>query len=162
MSKAFGIGFGVAALVIIALIWSGFEKTKGNHLAPSGWISNVRVQKIADEETLMVIDFGLINDSDVQMVAATIDPSFTARDGKEIHGTLFASADLPKTFEFYPALGPMTHPPLPLRGAIDGHKTVNLMLGVEFDVPVDVVENRKEVKLNIEDVTGPSVEMTSR
>jgi hypothetical protein len=56
----------------------------------------------------------------------------------------------------------MLHPPLPLRGAIDGHKTVNLMVGVEFDIPGNVVENRKGVTLRIEDITGPFVELTAK
>jgi hypothetical protein len=162
VSKAFGIGFALAALVIIALIWGGFIETKGNHLAPGGFISNVRVQAIADEMTLMIIDFRLINDADVQMTAARIDPSITTHGGQDIHGTLFASGDMKKTFSFYPALGPLLHPPLPLRGTIDGHKTVDLMVGVEFDVPARVVESRKGVTLRIEDPTGPFVELTSK
>jgi hypothetical protein len=162
VNKAFGIGFAVAVLVIIGFVWAGFVKTKGNHLAPTGWISNVRVQSLQPEETLMVIDFGLINDADVQMVCSTIDPWIVTRDGRELHGSLFASDDMAKTFSFYPALGPMLYPPLPLRGTIDGHKTVKLMVGVEFDVPAAVVENRKSTTLRIEDITGPSVELTAR
>jgi hypothetical protein len=162
VSKVFGIGFGVAALLIAAFIWAGFVNTKGNHLVPTGWISNVRVQSLQPEETLMVIDFGLINNSDVQMVASTIDPWIVTRAGKELHGSLFASADMAKTFSFYPSLGPMLYPPLPLRGTIDGHKTVKLMVGVEFDVPAEVVQTRKSTTLRIEDITGPSVELTAR
>jgi len=162
VSKAFGIGFAVAALVIIVLVWRGFEDTKGNHLVPTGFISNVRVQAIQDEETLMVIDFRLINDADVQMTAARIDPWITTHGGQDIHGTLFAGADMPKTFQFYPALGPLLHPSLPLRGTIDGHQSKDLMIGVEFDVPARVVEGRKAVTLHIEDPTGPFVELTSK
>lgn len=162
MSKAFGIGFGVAALIIVVFIWAGFVNTKGNHLAPTGWISNVRVQALQPEETLMIIDFGLINDADVQMTVSQVDPWITTRSGQDIHGSLFAGADMAKTFSFYPALGPMIYPPLPPRATIDGHKTVKLMVGVEFDVPAQAVENRKSVTLRIEDITGPFVELTSR
>ena len=162
MSKAFVIGFGAAALLIVILIWGGFVGTKGNHLAPTGWISNVRVQGLTDDETLMVIDFGLINDADVQMTVSKIDPWITTRDGQELHGSLFAGADMEKTFAFYPALGPMIHKPLPPRATIDGHKTVNQMVGVEFDVPARVLETRKGVTLRIEDVTGPFVELTAK
>jgi hypothetical protein len=162
VSKAFGIGLGVAALLIVVYIWALYVNTKVNHLAAAGWIANVRVQSLQPEETLMVIDFGLVNDSDVQLVAATIDPWIVTRDGKELHGSLFASDDMAKTFSFYPSLGPMLYPPLPLRGAIDGHKTVKLMVGVEFDVPAEVVETRKSTTLRIEDVSGPSVELTAR
>jgi hypothetical protein len=162
LTKAFGIGFGVAALIIVAFIWVGFANTKGNHLEPTGWISNVRVQSLADKETLVVIDFGLINDADVQMTVSRVDPWITTRDGRDIHGTLFAGADMAKTFSFYPALGPMLYPPLPPRAAIDGHKTVKVMAGLEFDVPVGVVENRKSVTVRIEDITGPFVELTAK
>jgi hypothetical protein len=162
VSKAFGIGFGVAALVIAIVLWVGFSNTKGNHLDPTGFISDVRVQGLTPEETLMVIDFGLFNDADVQMICAKIDPWITTRGGQDIHGTLFAGADMAKTFAYYPQLGPMLHPPLPLRGTIDGHKKVNLMVGVEFDVPAEVVESRKGVTLHIEDITGPFVELTAK
>lgn len=162
MSKAFGIGFGAAALIIIVFIWAGFVNTKGNHLVPAGWISNVRVQALQPEETLMVIDFGLINDADVQMVVSKIDPWIVTRTGQQLHGTLFAGDDMAKTFSFYPALGPMLNPPLPLRSTIDGHKKVIRMVGVEFDVPAEVVETRKSTTLRIEDITGPFVELTAR
>jgi hypothetical protein len=162
VGKAFGIGLGVAGLLIAVYVWALYVNTKVNHLAASGWIVNVRVQSLQPEETLMVIDFGLVNDSDTQLVTAAIDPSIVTRDGKELHGSLFASDDMAKTFSFYPSLGPMLYPPLPLRGAIDGHKTVKLMVGVEFDVPAEVVETRKSTTLRIEDVSGPSVELTAR
>ncbi len=162
MSKGFGIGFGVAVLVILVLVWFGFVNTKGNHLVPTGFISNVRVQPLADELTLMVIDFGLLNDADVQMVVAKIDPWITTRGGQDIHGTLYAGADMAKTFAFYPTLGPILHPPMLTRATIDGHKTVNDMVGVEFDVPARVVEARKSVTLRIEDITGPFVELTAK
>src|SRR5665213_68723 len=105
----------------------------------------------------MVIDFGLINDGELQMVVSKIDPWIVTGTGQELHGTPFASDDMAKTFSFYPALGPMLYPPLPLRGTLDGHKKMNLMVGVEFDVPADVIETRKSTTLRIEDVTGPFV-----
>lgn len=162
MTKGFAIGFGAAAVLIVIFIYAGFVNTKGNHLAPTGWISNVRVQGLTEDETLMIIDFGLINDADVQMTVAKIDPWITTRDGQDIHGSLFAGADMEKTFQFYPALGPILHPPMPPRATIDGHTRVTDMVGVEFDVPARVVETRKGVTLHIEDITGPFVELTAK
>jgi hypothetical protein len=162
VTKGFVIGFGAALVVIMIFVWGGLVKTKGNHLEPTGWISNVRVQGLTENETLMVIDFGLINDADVQMTVARVDPWITTRDGQDIHGTLFAGADMEKTFKFYPALGPILHPPLPPRATIDGHKRINQMVAIEFDVPARVVESRKGVTLHIEDITGPFVELTAK
>jgi len=156
------IGFSAAAFVILLLVWFGFIQTKGNHLAPTGWISNVRTQPLADDLTLMVIDFGLLNDSDQQMVAGTIDPWITTHGGNDIHGSLYAAADMEKTFAFYPKLGPRMNQSLLLRGTIDGHQTVNRMVAVEFDVPLRVVDSRRSVTLRIADITGPEVELEGK
>ena len=162
MSKTFGIGFGAAVLVIIALVWGGFIFTKGNHLSPDGFISNVRAQQLTPDLIMLVIDFGIVNDSDQQMVIRSIDPWITTADGREIHGTPYASADMAKTAKFYPSLGPMLHPVLTARATIDGHKTVNHMIGAGFDVTADDFANRKGIFLKIEDITGPTVEMKSK
>ena len=162
MSKTFGIAFGGAVLAIIVLVWGGFIFTKGNHLAPEGFISNVRAQQLTPELIMLVIDYGIVNDSDMQMVVRSIDPWITTADGREIHGTPYASADMAKTEKFYPDLGPLIHPVLTLRGTIDGHKTLNFMVGAGFDATAADFANRKGVTLRIEDITGPVVEMTSK
>ncbi len=160
MNKSFTIGFAAAVLAIILVIWFGFIQTKGNHLAPTGWIASVRTQSLSDDLTMMVIDFGVLNDSDQQMVVGTIDPWITTPGGNNIHGSLYSASDMPKTFAFYPKLGPQLNQPLLLRGTIDPHKTVNRMVAVEFDVPLRVVTSRRDMTLRLADITGPEVEMT--
>jgi hypothetical protein len=161
VSKPFGIAFGAAVLVIIGLVWSGFIATKGNHLAPDGFISSVRAQALSDDMVMIVIDFAIMNDSDVQMTARRIDPFITTADGREIHGTVYSASDMAKTPKFYPALGPLIHPVLPLRGTIEPHKRSSFVIGAGFDASPAVVQNRRKLTLQIEDVTGPVVEMTS-
>lgn len=155
------IGFAVAVFAIILIVWFGFIQTKGNHLAPSGWISNVRAQALTDDLTLVVVDFGVLNDSDQQMVVSGIDPWITTQGGNNIHGSLYSASDMPKTFAFYPKLGPQLNDPLVMRGTIDGHKTVNRMLGIEFDVPARVIASRRSFTLKLTDITGPEVEMSA-
>jgi hypothetical protein len=162
VSKTFGIAFGAAVLVIIGLVWGGFIFTKGNHLAPDGFISSIRTQQLAEDQVMIVIDFGIVNDSDLQMTARRIDPFITTADGREIHGTVYSASDMEKTPAFYPELGPMIHPVLPLRGTADPHKTSNFMIGAGFDATPDVVRNRKSLTLRIEDVTGPVLELSSK
>jgi hypothetical protein len=162
MSRFFTVGFGAAAFAILLLLWFGVVQTKGNHLQPTGWISDVRTQALAPDLTLAIIDFAVLNDSDQQMVAGTIDPWITTTGGNNIHGTLFSGSDIAKTFEFYPKLEGQRNPALLLRGTIDGHKTVNRMVAVEFDVPQRIVDSRREIGLRLVDITGPEVELTSK
>ncbi len=158
MTKIVGFACGVFALLLV--VWLGLIETKGNHLAPNGWISNIRGQALSDEITLLVVDFGVLNDSDQQMVVSAIDPWITTQGGNNIHGSLYAGSDVAKALKFYPKLGPQMNEPLLLRGTIDPRKTVNRMVGIEFDVPAKVIENRRSFTLKLTDITGPEVEMT--
>ena len=159
MSKAFGIAFGAAILVIAVLIWTGFEKTKGNHLLPAGSIGKVRTAQVDDNTTFMVVDFNVRNDSDRPMVVRNIGAVFELRDGSFVEGSTIAARDVAAAFHAYPLLGEQFNPVLKERDTIEPHQSVDRMVGLRFDAPGDAVDNRKRVVLKIEDITGPVLEM---
>jgi len=160
VSKPFLITFGAAVVVIAVLIWFGFARTAGNHLVPTGSIGKVRTANSSDDTTFMVIDFKLKNDSDVAMVVHSIETSVELPDGSTSAGSAAASTDIPMAFRNYTLLGEQYNPVLKDRDTIPAHQEVDRMVGVSFDVPSDKIDHRKSLKLRIEDVTGPSVEMT--
>src|SRR6266567_1350190 len=98
MSKAFGIAFAAALVVIALLVWRGFVVTKGNHLDPVGKIGKVRAQKVDDNEVVVVLDFSLKNDSDIAMVVHSVESNIDAADGSVINGNMIAAADLANVF----------------------------------------------------------------
>jgi hypothetical protein len=157
MSKAFGIAFAAAIVVIGALIWFG---TAGNHLVPTGSIGKVRTVKATDDVTFMVIDFKLKNDSDRDMVVHSVETAIDMADGNTIMGGSVAVADIKNAFKSYPMLGDQYNPVLRERDTIPAHQSVDRMIGVRFDAPVEKVESRKRLVLRVEDVTGPIAELT--
>jgi hypothetical protein len=159
MSKAFGIAFSAAIVVIAVVVWTGFEKTKGNHLIPTGSIGKVRTARVDDNTTFMVVDFNIRNDSDRQMVVRNIQAMFELRDGSFVEGSPIAARDVISAFHAYPLLGEQFNPVLKERDVIQPHESLDRMVGLRFDAPSDVVNNRKRVVLKIEDVTGPVLEM---
>jgi hypothetical protein len=160
MSKAFGITFAAAVVVIAVLIWYGFAKTEGNHLAPTGSIGKVRTVKATDDVTFMVIDFKVRNDSDRDMIVHSVEIAIDTADGNTVMGSGVASSDIRNAFKNYPLLGDQYNPILKDRDTIPAHGQVDRMVGVRFDAPVEKVESRKRVVLRVEDVTGPVVELT--
>ncbi|HEX4137318.1 MAG TPA: hypothetical protein VHY84_22105 [Bryobacteraceae bacterium] len=160
MSRPFLITFGVAVVVIGALIWFGFAKTAGNHLAPTGSIGKVRTIKAADDVTFMVIDFKVKNDSDRDMVVRSVESQVDTADGGTIMGNGVAATDIRSAFRSYPLLGEQYNPILKERDTIPAHQEVDRMVGLRFDAPAEKVESRKRVVLRLEDVTGPVVELT--
>ncbi|HEY3826803.1 MAG TPA: hypothetical protein VGL82_19725 [Bryobacteraceae bacterium] len=160
MSKPFLITFGIAVVVIGALIWLGFAKTEGNHLAPTGSIGKVRTIKAADDVTFMVIDFKVKNDSDRDMIVRNVESQVDTTDGSTIMGNGVAATDIKSAFRSYPLLGEQYNPILKERDTIPAHQEVDRMVGLRFDAPADKVESRKRVILRLEDVTGPVLELT--
>jgi hypothetical protein len=160
MSKAFVITFAAAIVLIAGLIWFGFEKTEGNHLAPVGSIGKVRTVKATDDVTFMVIDFKVKNDSDRDMIVHSVETAIDTADGNTVMGSGVAGVDIESAFRSYPLLGDQYNPILKERDTIPAHQQVDRMVGVRFDTPVEKVETRKRVVLRLEDVTGPVVELT--
>jgi len=159
MSKAFGIAFAVALVIIAFLVWRGFVETKGNHLEPTGKIGKVRAQKVDDNEVIMILDFSLKNDSDQEMVVRSVEASLDAADGSTVTGAMVAARDLDNVFRNYPALGEQYNTALKARDSVKGHESLDRMVGIRFDVPEDTVLKRKDVVLRIEDITGPVAEL---
>ncbi len=160
MSKPFAIAFGVAAIIIIALVWTGFEKTAGNHLVPAGSIGKIRTVGTSDDTTLMVIDFNLKNDSDRNMVVRSITGTVTTADGAALVGDLVAAADLGIVFQQYPLLGQQYNPVLKVRDVIAPHQLVDRMVAINLHASSAKIDQRKQVTLEIEDITGPTAKLT--
>ncbi len=160
MSKSFGIAFGAALVVIGILIWTGFVRTAGNHLAPTGNIGKVRTVKASDDLTYMVIDFNVKNDSDRDMIVRTVEGEIATADGNTLTGTPVAAADVAAAFASYPLLGAQYNPVLKERDKVPAHESLDRMVGLRIDAPIDQVEGRKRVTLRVEDVTGPVLELT--
>jgi hypothetical protein len=159
MSKAFGLTFAAAVLIIAGLIWYGFENTKGNHLAPTGSIGKVRTVKAADDLTYMVIDFKVKNDSDRDMIVRSIEASVDTPDGKSIMGSGVARSDIDTAFKSYPELGEQYNPVLRERDAVPAHQEMDRMVGIRFDAPAEKINGRKRLVLKLSDITGVELEM---
>jgi hypothetical protein len=110
--------------------------------------------------TYMVVDFKVRNDSDVDMTVRSIQSEVELADGSGLTGGSVAANDVKAAFESYPALGEQYNPVLKDRDTIPAHQSVDRMVGLRFDAPVEKVDARKRVVLRIEDITGPVVEMT--
>lgn len=160
LSKAFGIAFGAAVVVIAIMLWIGFAETKGNHLAPVGKIGKVRVQPLDDNMAMMVLDFNLSDDSDRPMIVRDIEASVELPNGDTVTGEPFAAADVKNVFKNYPLLGEQYNPPLKARDEVPPHGSIDRMVGISVKAPPAQVEKWKKVTLRVEDVTGPVAVLT--
>src|SRR3954465_2203944 len=130
MSKPFSIGFGIAAVILVLIVWRGFVETKGNHLDPKGKIGKVRAEKVDENEMVAIIDFNLRNEADVEMTVRNVEAELTTADGSAVNGNIIAAGDLDNFFRNYPNIGEQFNPPLKARDVLPGHQSTDRMVGV--------------------------------
>ncbi len=159
MSKPFLITFAAAVAAIAVLVWIGFARTEGNHLAPAGSIGKVRTIETSDDTTFMAVDFNIRNDSDRDMVVRSVESTVDAADGSTLTGGAVAAADVAAAFKAYPILGEQYNPVLKERDIVPARHRVDRMVGIRLDAPFAKVEGRRRVTLRIEDITGPVLEL---
>ena len=162
MSRGLAITFAIGLLLIGAAVWSVFHAQAGAHLVPQGSILKVRTQKIDDTNSLMVIDFRLTNNAGFPMVIRKADVTVETRGGETISAQAISGADANKVFTYYPLLGQRFNDVMILRDKVPPHQTIDRMMAFQLSLPWTDLESRKKVTMQIEDVTGPVAEFTSR
>ncbi len=162
MSKAFGVGFAVALVVLAFLGWRIVDSTRGNHLDPVTKIGKVRVQKVDENESIVILDFSVDNASDRKLVVRTVEGFLNERDGSSVDGSIVAAKDLGNVFRNYPELGDQYNPPFKAWDEVKPHERLDRMIGIRFDVPDEKIAQRKNLLLRLEDISGVRVDLTTK
>jgi hypothetical protein len=162
VSKGFGIGFAITLVVIAIVVWRLAEATKGNHLAPITKVGKLRIQKVDENESIVVLDFSVNNDSDRKLVVRTVEAQLDSPDGSSTDGNVVAAADLANIFKNYPEMGEQYNPPFKAWDEVKPHERLDRMIGVRFDVPDDKLTRRKDIDLRLEDLTGIVVDVKTK
>ncbi len=162
MSKGLAIAFAIGLLVIGAAVWGVFHSQAGAHLVPQGSILKIRTQKIDDMNSLLVIDFRLANNAGFPMKIRKVDVTVETKSGETSSGLAISAADANKLFTYYPLLGQRFNDVMVLRDNVPANQTVDRMMAFQLSLPWADLEARKKVTMQIEDVTGPVAEFSSR
>ena len=101
-----------------------------------------------------MIDFRLVNPADFPFVVRRVDVTLEDPSGKTVEGTLVADVDAKKLFEYYPLLGPKYNDSLLMKARINPRQSLDRMVTVRFEIPEKEVQNRKRLKIHIEDLDG--------
>ncbi|MEP6716498.1 MAG: hypothetical protein ABJC09_13090 [Terriglobia bacterium] len=155
MNRGFLIAFGAVLMVAAAgiALWRPSARVQ----APRT-IGKVRAQKVDDNETILLLDFRLRNDSDRPKTVANVTARLDALDGSVIQGQVIGAAALANVFQNYPLLGGELNPPLKAMDDFKPGEAEDRAVGVRFDAPDEAIAKRKDVVLRVEFINGPIVE----
>jgi hypothetical protein len=156
-AKMFGAGLAVVALIVGFV----FFAKRGDHLEPKGMILKERTIALNEETSLLLLDFRLVNDSDVIMTLNDISITAELADGP-IQGRVLPKSDLIGTFRYFPVLGEKYNEAIAARDEVPPHSQVDRMVSATFGTPLSVLDARKKVTLRVEDASRTAVEMIGK
>ena len=161
MSKGFLTGFGAMLAVLSLIVYLIHLNQRGNYLEPQGQITGIRQAPIDDANSVLILDFSMTNPSDRDMVVRTVSVTAELANGAQ-DGDAIASSDVPRLYRAHPELGAVRNEPVKARERVAPHQTASRSAVVRFSVPASDLASRRSVKLVIEDVTGPKLELTAK
>jgi hypothetical protein len=154
--------FGLAILVVAAVIAAVFFVQRGSHLELQGKILKVRTAPLDENSSVAVVDFRFQNladyDFEVLKVAVTMEDS----SGAKIDGATISEVDAGRLFQAIPLLGQKYNPSLIVRNSIPPHATEDRMIAVRLEVPEEKLEKRKQLTLRIEPYKGEVSEIKEK
>jgi len=161
VTKQFWIFLAAGLAVVGALLFILLSTTTGAHLRLEGKILKVRVLPVnGGQASIVVVDFRATNPSDVPFVVSSVKLRLDPASGDTLEGTQASKPDLQDIFQYAKVIGPKYNDVLSLQDRVAPHQTADRMTGARFDVPEAVVNSRKLIRLQIEDVDGAVADLS--
>ncbi|MEZ5356814.1 MAG: hypothetical protein R2762_29605 [Bryobacteraceae bacterium] len=143
-------GLGVMAALIGGFLWF----TRGSHIQIKGEVLKVRTHAFSDGSSLAVVDFRFANPADFPFLVRSVDLILETADGKTLNGMMVAETDAKRMFEGMPELGQKYNETLKTRDKIPPHSQDDRMVAARFETSIDVLEQRKRLRIRAEEVDG--------
>jgi hypothetical protein len=162
MGKRFYI-FLAAGMAVVAVLISGIlVGTKSSHLELTGNILKVRVLALGEKASLVVLDFRVTNLSAVPFVIGSVSMKLEPSAGEAVEGSQVSRVDMETVFQAQKLIGPHFNDVLTLRDKIGGRQTLDRMTGARFELPESAINQRRSLRLRLEDVDGTVAEITEK
>jgi len=146
----------VAGIAVVgALLFLLLAGTESAHLRLEGRILKVRVLALSGSgASLAMVDFRVTNPSDVPFVVSSVKLRLETASSPPLSGTTISKPDIDNVFQYVKLLGPKYNQILGLQDRIAPRQSMDRMTGARFEVPESVINARKSLTLEIEDVDG--------
>ena len=154
--------FGIAAIVVLAVIASVFYIQRGAHLELQGEILKVRTAPIDDKSSVAVVDFRFTNVADYEFDVRKVTVMLVDSSGAQTEGSTISEIDAERLFQGIPLLGQKYNPSLITRNKIPPHASQDRMIAARFEVPEDRLDHRQQLVVRIEEVDGAVSELREK
>jgi hypothetical protein len=147
----FGVGLVAVAIAVVVIVTTN----KGSHLELQGKILKVRTGALGEGNSIAVMDFRVLNPSDLPFTVRNVEISLEKANGEMEDGATISKSDLKQLFQYNRFLGDQYNEGLGLQDIIAPHATVDRMVAAHFEVSDEELEKAKAVHVSIQDMNGP-------
>jgi hypothetical protein len=162
VTKTF-LGFLAAGLAIAgALVYGLFSVNKSAHIELTGSILKVRVMALNPEASLVVADFRVTNPSGLAFVMRNMTVQLEPHLGAVTEAEPISKQNLEDVFKYEKLIGPQYNPALSIKDSVPPHGTVDRMVGARFELPESAIDNRKIMRLHIEEMDGAMADIVEK
>jgi len=149
------VGLAVVAVIVGAILYLN----RGSHIQLKGEIQKVRLQEMDDNSTVVVADFRFVNPANYPFVVRKVDMFVMSPEGEELDGKEVSEPDARRMFDYYKLLGPKYNETFTIREKVAPKESMDRMLAARFEVPASKIEQRKKLRIRVEDVDGAVSEL---
>jgi hypothetical protein len=148
------LAFGLAVVIVIAIIAAVFFVQRGTHLELRGEILKVRTAPLDDNNSAAVVDFRFLNPADYEYNVLKVTVIAQQKSGMTIEGMTISDQDAQHLFEALPLLGQKYNPSLIVRNRIPPHATEDRMIAASFPIPEGELDMRRGLTVRVEEADG--------
>jgi hypothetical protein len=153
----FVVGLAVVGVAIFAVLYMN----RGSHLQLTGSILKVRT--IADGDgTIVFADFRVTNAAAYPYVVSSVKMTMETPDDEVATAVVFSKSDVNNVTKYLKVLGPKYNDVLSIQDKIPPVETVDRMAAGRFDFPPRFFQQRKTLRLRIEEVGGAVSEIVEK
>ena len=160
MSRWF-VPFVVGLAVVGVAIFGVLYMNRGSHIELKGEILKVRT--IADGDgTIVFADFRVTNAAAYPFVVSSVKMTMETPDDEVATAVVFSKSDVNNVTRYLKVLGPKYNDVLSIQDKIPPVQTVDRMAAGRFDFPPRFFQQRKTLRLTIEEVGGAVSEIVEK
>ncbi|MBZ5631912.1 MAG: hypothetical protein LAO55_02185 [Acidobacteriia bacterium] len=155
----------IAFLVGLAVVGGGIfgvlYMNRGSHLQLKGEI--LKVRSLADGDGAIVFaDFRVTNTAAIPFVVSSVEMTMETPDGEVAKAVVFSKADVGKVTRYLKLLGPQYNDVLSIQDKLPPVETVDRMAAGRFNFPPKFLNDRKTLRLRIEELDGVVSEIVEK
>ena len=155
------VPFFVGLVVVGAGVFGVLYMNRGSHVELKGEILKVRT--LADGDgTIVFADFRVTNAAAYPFVVSAVKMTMETPDNEVATAVVFSKSDVEKATRYLKLLGPKYNDVLSIQDRIPPVQTVDRMAAGRFPFPPKFFQQRKTLRLRIEEVDGAASEIVEK